>query len=53
MTVMHIRVFLSASIVLLPRLSIFRASCGIVQIVFPVNSGWSNPSPVQRCWKAR
>ncbi|CAN0915559.1 hypothetical protein LINGRAHAP2_LOCUS29207 [Linum grandiflorum] len=53
MTVMHIRVFMSASIVLLPRLSIFGVSCGIVRVVFSVSSRWSNPSHIQRCWRAR
>ncbi|CAN0903495.1 hypothetical protein LINGRAHAP2_LOCUS22599 [Linum grandiflorum] len=53
MMVMHFQVFLSMSFVLLPRLSVSRASCGIVRIVFSFSLGWSNPSPVQRCMRAR
>ncbi|CAN0881892.1 hypothetical protein LINGRAHAP2_LOCUS14488 [Linum grandiflorum] len=44
---------MSASIGLLPHLSFSGASCGIVQIVFSVSSGWSSPFPVQRCWRPR
>ncbi|CAN0920364.1 hypothetical protein LINGRAHAP2_LOCUS32005 [Linum grandiflorum] len=48
-----IQIFLSASIGLLPHLSVSGASCGIVWIVFSVSSGWSSPFPVQRCWRPR
>ncbi|CAN0847874.1 hypothetical protein LINGRAHAP2_LOCUS5219 [Linum grandiflorum] len=46
MTMPHIRVFLNASFVWFPRLFVSGASCGIVEIVFSISSGWTNPSPV-------